>query len=222
MRNLVKYLLCILILFATTESLKAGGCYASYPSYSYPVVQSSYPTSYVTNNIVNRYTVFDFTPGLAVGYYPEATALALAPARLYSVAPSSLPQSQSATSGCDAKIAELNTKLAASDAKFAALEARLGMNTSPPPMSTVNGGTPQNTPRRGSKSAFTLRCASCHDESVAEKDGGKLVLAQNGLKLKLPAEIVTKALRQMMEGKMPKNGKLTNQEFTEIMAELLD
>lgn len=225
MRYAIRGLMAFCVLVSSTLSVGAG-CNvvqsAYYPTYSVPYVAPYVAPVKVVNNY-NKITVFDLNPGVAVGYlYPYAVPAVAAPAM---PAPAAAPHQ----TPCESKLAEFSAKLAL-------LEARLGVGSAPaagvqpsppaapapPPMAPV---PPLNGNGNGAaKSPFTLRCAGCHDASVANAKGGKLTMFQNGLALQLPPETANKAIRLMMRGEMPppRSGTaLTDKDFTAILDELL-
>ena len=65
---------------------------------------------------------------------------------------------------------------------------------------------------------FVAKCASCHDQGVAESKGGKFALTQGPSLLNLGDKQVAKVLVETYSGRMPKGGKLTDQEVGLIMA----
>lgn len=197
---LLRSVLAGAVLLSSTLSVDAGGCgYQSYSSYSYPVY-----TPYVEKVVEKRVVAVEYlavpvvVPAYAIGYAAPAVA---APA---------MPAPAAAPMPCESKLAELN-------ARFAALEAKLA--GAAPPVQPLPQQAPAAAP--AGKSAFVAKCAGCHDVAVAKTKGGKHEFFQNGLPLPLTGDQTTAALKQMMAGKMPKGGTLTDQEFTAILSELV-
>lgn len=64
------------------------------------------------------------------------------------------------------------------------------------------------------------KCGSCHDDSVAKAKGGGFVLSQGGQLLKLDLATQAKMMKEVYSGRMPKNGKLTDEEVGSIFGYL--
>jgi cytochrome c553 len=80
---------------------------------------------------------------------------------------------------------------------------------------------PQLLPRQAPMTATTMieqKCMKCHSQSAIKTNDAPLISMQDGLS----SSFITKSLRAIATGKMPKNGKLTNAEKATLMQELLD
>lgn len=81
-------------------------------------------------------------------------------------------------------------------------------------------GQPQEQPLPLKTSMVAQRCASCHDEGRAKASGGGLVLLKGGGIGHLSAETRLKCVAQILSGKMPKGGKISNEDASQAIAEL--
>lgn len=218
--KLIRSVLAVAVLVSSTLSVDAGCAVQSFASYStYTPTYYAAPAQVQVKKVVavEYLAVPVALPVYAVGYAP---AYAPAPAMpTLAAAPAMTP--------CDIKLSETNARLAA-------LEARVGLGSAPAPAAQpVPPGPPAPPPMQpvpplngngAAKSPFTLRCAVCHDASVANAKGGKHAFFQFGAAVPLAPEIANKAIRLMMKGEMPppkNSGKLTDQDFTAILDEIL-
>jgi hypothetical protein len=206
-------MLAVAILVSSTLSIDAGCTVQSFASYStYTPTYYAAPAQVQVKKVVavEYLAVPVALPVYAIGYAP-----AYVPTAPAMPAPAAIPQQ----TPCDIKLSETNARLAALEARLS-VGGTLAPSTQPlpPPMTPV---PPLPNDSGAAKSPFTLRCAGCHDASVAQAKGGKLTMFQNGLTLPIEPGIANKAIRAMMKGTMPKNGKLTDVEFTAILDELL-
>jgi Cytochrome C oxidase, cbb3-type, subunit III len=84
----------------------------------------------------------------------------------------------------------------------------------------IQGGTvtAQNTQGNDFVRLFSTKCASCHDQAVAQSKGKGFVLLSGGKLVNLTPDQVLNVCTQCYGGDMPKGGKLTDQEVGLIMA----
>lgn len=102
------------------------------------------------------------------------------------------------------------------EAKIAALEAKLNGPPATPP-GTLPSTAPKGLP------ALSSKCAACHGEAVSASKGGKLTLfAKDGGPVGWTAETAGKVLKAVSSGTMPKGGKLTQEEFTAVLQDIVD
>lgn len=79
---------------------------------------------------------------------------------------------------------------------------------------------PQQAPTMPVKqmSMIEQKCMRCHTQEAIRTNDAPLISITEGLS----PGFITKSLRAISTGKMPKNGKLTNAEMATLMQELLD
>ena len=148
------------------------------------------------------------TPTVAVAtffpvFVPTYTASYIPPPVAYTQGAAAVPAPHQTAQppACEQELATLKARLAE-------LEKRL----SPTP--------PQVQPPAGQAKGLAImqaRCASCHEEKVAQGKGSSFVLFKgNGLS-SLDSAAQNKVLRNVYTGRMPKNGTLTDAEVAEVI-----
>lgn len=98
----------------------------------------------------------------------------------------------------------------------------LGKATPAPPRPEVDP-VPQPgaaAPARGGN-ILVAKCAACHDASVSATKGGRQTLVQDGQMAALDGKILSRVLVNVYTGKMPKGGKLTDEEVAAFV-DLID
>lgn len=196
---LLRSILAGAVLLSQTWALEAGCNFYPSTSYSYAPTYYAPPVVKVQKVVAVEYLAVPVVaPVYAIGYAAPAAVVAAAPA-----APAA------PTSPCSEEVKSLRAELEKLKAALAG-----GAPPAPPPQ-------PQNAPA-GKKSVFALRCAGCHDASVAKTKGGKLEMFQNGVALPLSAELANECVRQVLSRHMPKgNVELTNEDLNAILDEVL-
>lgn len=94
-------------------------------------------------------------------------------------------------------------KLSALEKRIAELEAGQTVTTQTKPAAIV--------------SLFQSKCASCHDAAVSKTKGHSFTLLTGDKLADLTPEQVNRVVALTYSGKMPKGGKLTDQDFAVIM-----
>lgn len=195
----MKYLGTLLAMLATAGMLSASPCgVVHYPAQNYGFVQH-----HVQQNVHHDYDVkkrvvvleYQLIPSYPIGLVSPYTAPVAAP----------LVQSP-----CDVKTAQL-------EAKIQALEARLNGGTGTPP-----GTLPLTSPERKTPT-LSQKCSGCHGKAVAASKGKNLVLfGEDGKLVNLDDSTYGSVLRVLSDGSMPKGNKLTQDEFTGCLQELVN
>lgn len=197
----MRFILALVLVFA--PALAQASC----PTYFYP---STYvpPVTNITN-VYNRFAVFDMTAPYAVGWY----------AGVYPpVAPAPGGTGAAAPSACEAKYAELS-------ARFAALEAKLsaGPSAAPQPAPQSQPAQPPAAAPRGSGAILGGICAACHDAKVAESKGKGVVLTKGGITVaEFGPELIGRSMQAVTRGTMPPGHKLSADDFTTFVQELVN
>lgn len=199
MNTLFRWALATAVLVAPA-TVQAGSCGTLYfpNTYGY-YAKPAYHDDY---EVKKRVVVLEYAliPAFPIGYAAPATPAVPVPAA-------------TAPTPCEETAKRL-------EAKIAALEAKLGAGASPTP-ATPPGTLPSTAPK--GLPALSSKCAACHGEAVSASKGGKLTLfAKDGGPVGWTAETAGKVLKAVSSGTMPKGGKLTQEEFTAVLQDIVD
>lgn len=137
--------------------------------------------------------------------------------------PAAQPQ-QSGTS----EMQQILQALRAMDARLQKLETGKQPLTAPQPQTQPQPPARMDRPSDGppgvSGGPLQAKCAICHDDSKAAKDGGSFVMFRNGLRVNFTDAQKTKIARKMRRGEMPPESSkippITDEEYVKIADEL--
>lgn len=193
------------ILFAAVcaTPAQAGSCgTVHFPNtYAY---SANYKQAYHDDYDVKKRVVileYQLIPAFPIGYAaPAAPAPAVAPV-------------VAAPTPCEETAKRL-------EAKIAALEARLAAGVSPAPAA----GAPANAlPATAPKTpVLSGKCARCHDEAASAAKAKSVTLFKDRSLVPLDDKATGAILRALSAGTMPPDGKLSPEDFTACMQELVN
>lgn len=170
-----------------------AGCYTYYP-----YVQTYYPPPQII--IKEKYFV-EYVPAFFTGWAPGLAAA-------YTKASQTTVEAPTKPT-CEEELKTIKQQLATLEQRLSA-----GANTVPP------ATPPQALPLKGS--ILVGACATCHDKSVAATKGKGWVLTENDKIAVMSSEMLGKVMKEVSSGRMPKGGKLSNEQFNSLMNELVE
>ncbi len=227
MKRALALLLLVLLLWPT--SADAGWRYSSsyrsgysWYGYSYNYGGYSYPPGYWYYEpvVVTQYVpVYNYIPVAFSTYNPGAvtagTTLTLSAATPVT-ALQAQPQVPLLTSREAAAQFDAGTVAGKGlcEKNLAALEKRLAALEGKSPAQVISPTAQQ----KGIVAVMTTNCGKCHEAAVAEKEGAGFVLLKDGQLAPLTDRQALSCYRQVISGKMPKSGKLSEEDGQAILA----
>lgn len=227
MRDFFACLMGLAVFFLGVDRAAAGWYYSATPRVGYSAYYgySGYWKQYEEPKVVVAAFVQPlYVPTVFSTYQPTAvttyqTAQLTTVQQLVAVQPAQAVQVRTTQTGVAAQQAtDCHTKLTEFEQRMARMEALLQQAIKQPGAAPAPQAN-QRKPTTG-LDVMILRCAGCHDKTVADTKGGKLVYFESGKLLDLDARQINGFYRSLLSGKMPKDAKLEEGEGALIMQHL--
>lgn len=188
-----KAAICLLVILLILVFPAAANAGCYGYSYGY-----SYPSYYYPPQVVVKEKYFvEYVPAFFTGWAPGLAAA-------YVASQGQPPQPSQLT--CEQKYEALAKELKALKEELTAPKV-----------------LPQQAPQvPAGKGVLLGACVACHDRTTAPAKGKGLVLSDGGKLLPLDPLMTGKVLKEVSSGRMPKGAKLTNDQFNELMSELVE
>ena len=219
----MKWLGCLLCVFALQAQVFAGGC--GFRSCHRPVYHAPYVAPVVV--VEKKVVVTEFVPFIAyvpvalATYIPVAAAPAVplaatAPVPYAAPPPLPVPQAQLPVAVPAAPVDPCAARMAPLLARLEALERQLQQGNGPPPGA-------QAQPMAKGLALMQAKCAKCHTTESAVKEGGGFVMFDQGKLVELSDLQVHKAWKKVVKGEMPpaKEGRMEDADGRSVL-EFLD